>query len=331
MTTPLNTPEIESRQESSGSPAAGMDGQRTPEKKGVKRVLYLSGRPTLKRFLRSGGKALDAEPEGTLVDEWHAARDVVRTLEKEESGWADHPEIVQLGPEYEHLLIEFLKDPIQRASFNTVPTEIALVELDRLVVYQKHIDLTFVEQLESELGPVPDRERVFRACLPYDHPQPPVKCSRVDSDSYMFVSPSNDLRFLGAVRLTKEQLSDCPPLGDIVGVVGLAVGFGSNFMNAIYAENRLILNNGSHRAYTLRKMGFTHAPCIVQHVPSRDALEVVASHEVRSNIDLYLRHPRPPMLRDYLNPLVHKVFSFPRRLQQITVRFEVSERDVPAF
>jgi hypothetical protein len=128
-----------------------------------------------------------------------------------------------------------------------------------------------------------------------------------------------------------EQLRDCSSMGNVVSVLGLAIGFGSNFMNAIYAENRLILNNGSHRAYALRKLGLTHAPCIVQHVQSRDALDVVASHEVRSDLDLYLKHPRPPMLRDYFNPQLHKVFTFPPRLQQITVRFEVLESDIPAF
>jgi hypothetical protein len=171
----------------------------------------------------------------------------------------------------------------------------------------------------------------FRTCLPYDHPKPPVKWARVDSDSYVFVSPSNDLRFLGALPITDGQLPDCASLGDVVSVLGLAIGFGSNFMNALFTDHRLILNNGSHRAYTLRNMGFTHAPCIVQHVASRDALDVLASREVRSDLDLYLKHQRPPMLRDYFNPQLHKVFSFQPRLQQIKVHFEVSEADVPAF
>jgi hypothetical protein len=52
---------------------------------------------------------------------------------------------------------------------------------------------------------------------------------------------------------------------------------------------------------------------------------------VRSDVDLYLKHPRPPMLRDHFNPQLHKIFSFRPKLQQITVRFEISEADVPAF
>src|SRR5439155_17488803 len=119
--------------------------------------------------------------------------------------------------------------------------------------------------------------------------------------------------------------------GNLVGVVGLAVGFGSNFLNAVYVENRLILNNGSHRAYALRKMGITHVPCIVQHLSSRDELDVLGPSEVRHDPDLYLKHPRPQMLKDYFNPKLYKVLPVRRRLRQITVRFEVDEYSVPVL
>ncbi|HEU0006061.1 MAG TPA: hypothetical protein VFS12_08735, partial [Terriglobia bacterium] len=203
-------------------------------------TLYLIGRPKLKRFLRFvRSHAVNPPGDGTLTDEWQAANSVVRTLEKEEAGLADNPAIGKLGPEYEPLLIEFLKDPLVQNGFNTVPTEVAMVELDHLVVYQHHIDLTFVRELKSRLGPAPSEEQIFRTCLPYDHPQPPAKWSRVHRNSFVFMSPSNDLRFLGTMKMDSDNIQNYPPPGNLVGVVGLAVGFGSNFMNAIYAEKRL--------------------------------------------------------------------------------------------
>ena len=293
--------------------------------------LYLIGRPPLKDFLRFvKHHAVNPPAEKALTDAWQAAREVVHRLETEEAGIADDPPIGKLGSKYEPLLIEFLKDPVVHHGFNTVPTEVAIVELDRMVVYQEHIDITHSRRLQQTLGAIPGRAELFRTCLPYDHPQPPVKWCRAGEGKFVFVSPSNDLRFLGPRKVHPGELKDAPG-GNLVGVVGASVGFGSNFMNAIYAEKRLILNNGSHRAFTLRQMGVTHVPCIVQHVPSRDELEVVASSSVRRNPDLYLKHVRPPMLKDYFDPQLRMVLPVHRRLRQITVRFEVEEDFVPAL
>jgi hypothetical protein len=297
----------------------------------VDESLYLIGRPPLKQFLRFvKHHAVKRPGESALTDAWQAAYQVVRRLQQEEAGVADDPPIGQLGPEYEPLLIELLKDPLVHNGFNTVPTEVAIVELDRMVVYQEHIDITHSHRLERTLGAIPSRADLFRTCLPYDHPQPPVKWSRVSHGKYVFLSPSNDLRFLGQTGIKPRELKHAPG-GSLVGIVGASVGFGSNFMNAIYAEQRLILNNGSHRAFTLRQMGVTHVPCIIQHVSSRDELEAVASSAVRRNPDLYLKHARPPMLKDYFNPQLRMVMPVHRRLRQITIRFEVEEDFVPAL
>jgi hypothetical protein len=323
---------LESKAHSETALAIEARGMNETAQDAVDETLYLIGRPTLKQFCRFvRSHAVNPPSEGTLSDEWQAANHVVRALQVEEPGIADSPSIRKLTPFYEPLLIEFLKDPLVRNGFNTVPTEVAIVELDRLVVYQHHIDLTFVRQLQSELGPAPTEGQIFRTCLPYDHPQPPVKWCRAHRDSFVFMSPSNDLRFLGTMPLESNHIKDYAPPGNLVSVVGLAIGFGSNFLNAVYSENRLILNNGSHRAYALREMGVTHVPCIVQHVSSRDELEMVAASDVLEDPDNYLKQPRPSMLRDYFDPRLRKVMPVHRRLRQVTVKFEIDEAYVPAF
>jgi hypothetical protein len=294
-------------------------------------TLYLIGRPTLKQFHRFvRHQAVNPDCEGVLTEEWNIASDYIRSLAQEEAGLADDPVITRLGAEYEPLLIEFLKDPLVQNGFNTVPTEVALIELDRLVVYQKHIDLTYIRQLRKRISSAPSMEEIFRTCLPYDHPQAPVKWLK-QGDKFIFMSPSNDLRFLGTMPLRPDNIVDYAPPGDLVSAIGLALGFGSNFLNAAYFNKRLILQNGSHRAYALREMGVTHVPCIIEHVSSAEELEVVASSEVRENPDLYLKHPRPPMLRDYFNLRLRKVMLVHRQLRQITVKFEVEESFAPAM
>jgi len=118
---------------------------------------------------------------------------------------------------------------------------------------------------------------------------------------------------------------------ELVGVVGLAVCFGSNFLSVISAFDRLILHNGSHRAFTLRDLGHSHAPCIIQHVYSREELNVIASTAVAERPDAFVGLRRPPMLKDYFNPKLRKIVPVIRRLRQVTVKFQVDESYVPAM
>lgn len=336
MSVPLEAPVVEQKRPLAAALADSARPEAAPPqdpgRNTVHQNLYLIGRPRLKDFTRYvRSHAVSPPPEGELADAWQTAHEVVRRLETEEAGAADDPPFGKLGPEYEPLLIEFLQDPLVRNGFNTVPTEVAMVELDRLVVYQKHIDLTFAAELARRLGPTPSDEAIFRFCLLHDHNQPPATWSRVHKDRFVFVSPSNDLRYLGFMPLEPRHIKDYPPPGNFVGVVGVAVGFGSNFMNAVYAERRLVLNNGSHRAYTLRKLGITHIPCIVQHVSSRAELELVGPSQVRRNPDVFLKGSRPAMLKDYFNPQLQTVMPVRRRLHTVTVRFDVDENYQPVL
>src|SRR5690349_7333986 len=134
--------------------------------------LYLIGQPTLKQFLRFvKDRAVNPEGSGDLTEEWQAANSVMRRLEKKEAGIANSPSIDPVGPDSE-LLLEFLKNPLVRNGFNTVPTEVAYVNLNELVVYQHHIDLTFVRRLKQNLKPSLTEKEIFRFCLPSERTLP---------------------------------------------------------------------------------------------------------------------------------------------------------------
>ena len=296
-------------------------------------TLFLAGRPSLKQYIRfARTNAVRPRSGSALADEWRVAAAIVRDLEQTEAGIADDPPIVPVPVAgNERLLAEFLDNPLVRHGFNLVPSEVAFVQLDRLVVSQKHIDLVHARRLVKSLGPSPSPERVFRACLAPDGPQPPVTWASEGEGRYVFVSPSNDLRYLGVMSMESRHIRNLALPGDLVGVIGMAVGFGSNFLSVIHAENRLLLHNGSHRAYALRTLGLESVPCIVQHVSSRDELEMVASSEVRRNADRYLKDARPPVLADYFRPGLHTILKVRPRLRQVTVRVNVEETYVPAL
>jgi len=172
---------------------------------------------------------------------------------------------------------------------------------------------------------------VFRICLPSEPPRAPVTWSGSRRGQFVFLSPSNDLRYLGASAIQPEHLAAPGSRGSLVGMVGLAVGFGSNFLNAFHAAGRLILNNGSHRAFALREAGVTHVPCVIQQIAGLEELALVAPAEVRRRPRLYLEHRRPPMLRDYFDPRLRVIVPSVRRLRQVVVRFKVEETSIPAL
>ncbi len=266
----------------------------------------------------------------SIADEWRAANDHIRNLEEAEPGAADNPEVVDLPATLSNLASQVVMDPIFRQAFSLVPTRLAMVELDHLVVFQKHINLRFVRELVASLGTSPSPEEVLKFSLPLDHPVPPVQAGRTSPNSWAFVSPSTDFRFLEPALLAPGQVVDHAPSGPVTGVIGLFIGHGSNYLNAIQAEGRLVLNNGSHRAYALREAGITHAPCVIQIVSRRDELSAITSGELEQHPQRYLDAPRPPMLKDYFDPALRRVWSVPRQLRQVIVSFGVQTIDVPA-
>jgi hypothetical protein len=262
-----------------------------------------------------------------IAEEWRAASLYLLQLRLTEPTWADSPQVLPIPAELDSLTAQVRADPIFHQAFS-LPTEIALVELDRLVVRQELVNLAQVERLKEQLGPGPTPEQVFRVCLPFDHPPVEHGVRAVSSDTYVFTSESNDIRFLKSVILPPEQVQGIKTHGTIVGVLGIVVGYGSNYLNAIAAEGRLILNNGSHRAYALRDLGITHVPCVIQKATTPGELTGVAAGSLRKRPDFYLKEPRPPVLKDYFEPRLRQVLRLRPINRHVKVRFTVETYDV---
>jgi len=289
-------------------------------------ILWLLGQPQLEDYLSFvkqkviGGADIDP---AILADEWRAANDIYYDLERSEAGVADEAECLPLDPALE-LLGEALKaDPYFRATFDTLPTQIRMVELDKLIVSQKHIACIFSEERARMLGPAPEPEALFRFCLPLERENPPVRIQRLASDRYLFSSESTDLRAHEPMLLRRDQLANIASFGPIAGVIGLIVGFGSNFLTAIRSDKRMVLHNGYHRAYSLRALGITHAPCIVETVTRKDELRVAASETVSADPEFYFAARRPPMLRDFFNPALAKRLAVRPMETAVEVEFKM--------
>jgi hypothetical protein len=272
-------------------------------------LLWLLGQPHLGDYLDfvkhkvAGGREIDP---ARLTDEWRAANDLYYELEKEEAGIADAAECLPLDPALAPLADELRADPYYRETFDTLPCEVAMVELDKLIVSQTHVACRFSEARARGLGPDPDPEALFRFCLPLERTLPPVRIQRISSDRYLFSSPSTDLRAHEPCLLGRDQIANLSSFGPIAGVIGLIVGFGSNFLAVIRSGDRMVLHNGYHRAYALRALGLTHAPAIVETVTRKDELRIAASGAVSEDPEFYFAAARPPLLRDFFNPKLGK-------------------------
>ncbi|MDX6481349.1 MAG: hypothetical protein QOG85_1859 [Gaiellaceae bacterium] len=271
--------------------------------------------------------------EGAFMDAWRRANDHLLELADTEAGYADAIELGAMPEELAPLVEAALADPVMRRDYALAPVSIEWVELDRLVVVQWHINLAFAEELRAELGDSPSSERIFEFALPYEKRRdPPVQAGQTGEASWTFTSVSNDFRVLSAELLEPEQVSGIKPGGVPSKFVALRLGYGSNYFSALSVGSRLVLHNGSHRAYALRAAGQTHVPCLVQHVSRHEELRAIVGdgHPLMSSGDNVLTTPRPPLFKDYFDERLRMIVHVPAALRQVQVGFNLNVTDLPA-
>jgi hypothetical protein len=173
----------------------------------------------------------------------------------------------------------------------------------------------------------PGDEALLDFCLAVDQAPPPIQPFQAAENTFMFKSVSADARFLGSALVDASQVSGHSISGRPQLAVVLYIGYGVNALSVVSANGRLILHNGSHRAYALMAAGITQVPAVIQRVTREDELQIVP--KVLQDKDLYLTSPRPPMLKDYFSEPLHDVVNAPPRHRQIRVQFGQEPMDTP--
>ncbi len=297
------------------------------------REAWLLGQPPLEDYLQfveemtTGGTPLRSK----LVDEWRAAKEYYGELEKKEAGIADNVEIVDLDHAMRPLARDVAADNRFLRACDTLPTRIAMVELERLIVGQSHVNVDHTDRLAARLADTTTSEALFRFCLPLDRAEAPVQMRKMDSSKFMLWSASSDFRFQEAALLRPDQVARIEPLGPVGGIIGLMTGYGSNFLSVIESDGRLVLHNGHHRAYALVERGFTHAPAVIQTVTRMDELKLAAGRRVLADPAFYFKSARPPLLKDFFDPIICKVLQVPKFISVVEISFEVNEYRVKDF
>jgi hypothetical protein len=290
-------------------------------------MVWLLGQPHLRDYLAiHEHKVIDgdkADPR-VLTEEWRAANSYYYELEQSEVGIADAIDCRPLDRRLKRLAAELEANAWFRSSFDNLPYAIELVELDKLVVSQVHVENGFSSAIAARLGTKPSPSELFRFCLPATREMPPVSIRRLGANRYQFTSPSSDFRDHTPRLLRPAEIAHLELSGPAAAFFGVGVGFGSNFLSGIRSGSRVVLQNGYHRSYALRSVGFTHAWCVVEEVTRKDELRLTASEEVAGDPEFYFAAKRPPVLKDFFDPRIAKQLLTKR--VEATVEIEIKVR-----
>ncbi|WDM69428.1 MULTISPECIES: hypothetical protein [Xanthomonas] len=281
------------------------------------------------RFVRERCPAGQVD-ESVQLEQWRQAKAVALALASDEAGHADDIGVQALPDDLQALGAAALRQPSMHRITSLVPRSWCMVEVDRLVVFQESINLRYLHTLKERVASAPDERQIMElaTCLG-EQAHPEVRHSQADGD-HAFASTSNDLRFLDVAVLDPSAIAQYTPFGTASHAVVIYLGFSDNVISATRVGRRLILTNGSHRAYLLRSLGFRYIPCLVTDASDSDTSEILLPAAVKQERDFYLRAARPPLFKDYSDPRLTQIVPTLRRNYVLRAKLDLKRTTVPA-
>ena len=230
-----------------------------------------------------------------------------------------------LGPRVDVEVATSLKSEVSR-SFPHLPTTLDWVSIDELVSPQRVIWLDALSKLPVPAGTSYSETELIDICLRPVH-QASVQHLENANHHHTFSSANTDLRYLGThVVSVDSKQSVFSTTGDARYAVVSLVGFGSPMMSAWKVRERIVLHNGFHRAYALRKAGVQKIPMVVQHAQHPRELP---SQIFGLSRDYLLQTTSPPRIVDFFDSrLIYELAGKPRQ-KIITIQPTVNQLDVP--
>lgn len=304
---------------------------------GKRPVAYMLPRYTTEEYiglLTGAGCGTRALSRREAVDQLRSAHQQFNQWQQD-SAQTPHASCSEpLTPKRQKLAKQILDRELTRCTFDIGKISIEWVEIDSLVVFQKYVDLENVEQRRRRMLASPGDICLFDFCFPEDGGGPQANVQMVNHAEgclFQFTSESLDFRFLGWNAIPFTNVLNHSGGGNPVMAALMPVGYTTNYVTAVRCGARLILLNGTHRAYTLRSMGFTHMPCLIQEISGQDEIGVVFGNNADfiQNTPLFFQAPRPPLVADYFDPNLMATVETPRTLKRVVVNVQVSEETIP--
>jgi hypothetical protein len=293
--------------------------------------LHLMGATRLGEFLqfvRQRSVGGHARNECEVADQWRAAAAHFEALQTSQASVANAPQILPIPSAMQSHVSKLSALPTFAATFSNVPIAFGMVPLEQLVCAQFDITVSTLDALKQSLANKPRPAQLANLCLPLEPSHGECVLGRESDSEYVFHSNSHDLRFLGAQIVPVANIADYAPNGHAQAAIVLGVGFSTNVLNVLRYSNRLVLNNGYHRALALLASGFTHAPCVVQVCSHWEDVGLCGMREIFDNGTVYFTKARPPLLRDYLDPLLTSTWPLRPVRRQISIKLSHESADI---
>lgn len=264
-----------------------------------------------------------------ILRNWLAIQPHVLMVQQTEAGLAETIETQPIPDEYQAQLSEFAKDPLFAKTFSNFPSSFHLVEVDKLIVPQRTVNLDYVGELRRAVSDPPSFEELLNMCVSPNRPIAPIQHLELfPNPVHVFSSPNADLRYLGSrmKHLTPDDLAYAQG-GQPAAAIITFVGYGAASINAYRVGNRLILGNGHHRVYALRSLGITYIPMVIQEIS--DPSTQFPQELVGIPSAYLLQHPRPALLKDFFHEDFVLTLDIPKRVKTVTVVVQANQHDIP--
>ena len=270
----------------------------------------------------------EAENLDQIIVGWRKAANLFREIESKEAGIADNNATTELSSEHSPKLNHIRNDVLFKNSFSAYSSDFRIVDVEKLIATQRSIDLSYIVQLTPRISKNVTMDELIDFCLSPSQNVPMPQSFQLASNLVTYSSPSKDFRFVGGFpkQLTTDDLKYALSGGVPVGAIILFVGYGAGSVNVLEANNRLILNNGFHRVYALRKSGVTKIPVVLQHFRNPD-LEMPADILGLSR-DYLLKHQRPVLVKDFFVDELTTVLRLKKTVRSVRVQWGFEQADM---
>jgi hypothetical protein len=164
------------------------------------------------------------------------------------------PEVLEIDDRFHEQLDAIAKDPLFPEAVQQKKWSFKLVEIDKLVCFQKFIYTDHAEDI-GKGHDFSDTSKLIDFCLTEKGSKRPFAVVSSPQE-YTILSPSQDLRVIGPTQAMQDPTTKR-------SAYGFGVGWGIPFVQVVEFKDRYFLRNGYHRVYAVRKMGGRHVPCVL--------------------------------------------------------------------